>query len=86
MQFAGLVILVAGYAAVYKAAQMLKRPAGGTSGSYLYWLTGVPRLGAPTGGTSSSLRGLKGAGSPLPSVKGGGGNQTGASGGVGLAK
>lgn len=52
MQFVGLALLVAGYAAVYRAAEMLKRPAGGTSGTYLYWLTGVQSLGAPQGGVN----------------------------------
>lgn len=67
MQLVGLAILVAGYAGVYKAAQMLKRPVGGTAGSYLYWLTGVASLGAPSGGVDSpgakQLLGAKGAGS-----------------------
>lgn len=87
MQLVGLAILVAGYAAVYKAGAMLKRPSGATSGSYLYWLTGVASLGAPSGG-GGQLQGVKGAGSPLkpPGSVGGGGDQTGASGGVGLAK
>ncbi len=49
MQLVGLFGLVAGYAAVYKAMQMLKRPAGAVVGSYLYYFTGIPSLGAPTG-------------------------------------
>lgn len=52
MQFLGLMALVAGYGAVYTAAQMLKRPGGSTSGSVLYWITGIDSLGAPKGGTS----------------------------------
>lgn len=54
MQLVGLAILVAGYAGVYKAAQMLKRPAGGTAGSFLYWLTGVESLGAPSGAAKNA--------------------------------
>jgi hypothetical protein len=85
MQLVGLAILVAGYAGVYKAAQMLKRPPGGTSGSYLYWLTGVASLGAPKGGLAV---GQNAAHTPqlTPLGPGGGGDQTHASGGVGLAK
>lgn len=66
MQLVGLAVLVAGYAGVYKAAQMVKRPAGGTAGSYLYWLTGIASLGAPSGGVNNpgarTLLGARGAG------------------------
>lgn len=45
--------MVAGYGAIYTAAQMLKRPAGGQSGSVLYWITGMDSLGAPSGGNAN---------------------------------
>lgn len=54
MQFVGIAVFVLGYAATYTGVQMLKRPAGGTSGSYLYWLTGIDSLGSPSGGKSGS--------------------------------
>lgn len=50
-------ILVAGYSSVYTAAQMLKRPPGGESGSVLYWMTGIDSLGAPKGGGDANAAG-----------------------------
>lgn len=54
MQFFGIMGLVAGYGSIYTAVQMLKRPAGGTSGNVLYWITGIDSLGAPGGGSTST--------------------------------
>lgn len=72
MQFVGIAVFVLGYAATYTGVQMLKRPAGGTSGSYLYWLTGIDSLGSPSGGSQGKA---PGGGS---SSKGSGSNQPGA--------
>lgn len=70
MQFVGIAAFVLGYAAVYTGVQMLKRPAGGTSGSYLYWLTGIDSLGSPSGGHAGKVTGggsgAHGSGSNLP--------------------
>lgn len=54
MPSVGIGLFVLGYAAVYTGVQMLKRPAGGTSGSFLYWLTGIDSLGSPSGGHGGS--------------------------------
>ena len=51
MQFVGIAFFVLGYGAVYTGVQMIRRPAGGTSGSYLYWVTGIESLGSPSGGS-----------------------------------
>lgn len=72
MPSVGVAFFVLGYAAVYTGVQMLKRPAGGTSGSFLYWLTGIDSLGSPSGGTKGSKVG--GGANSQPS----GGNQPGA--------
>jgi hypothetical protein len=74
MQFVGITFFVLGYGAVYTGVQMLRRPAGGSSGSYLYWVTGIDSLGAPSGGSAGQSSGgsaKHGSGSNKPKgVKG----------------
>lgn len=85
MQFAGIAVFVVGYASVYTGVQMLKRPPDGTSGSFLYWLTGIVSLGSPSGGSAS--KGKSGTvskppqGNPQPPAQGGGGRVPGRPGG-----
>ena len=55
-------ILVAGYSCLYTAAEMLKRPPGGESGSVLYWMTGIDSLGAPSGSKPGATGGTSGGG------------------------
>jgi hypothetical protein len=72
VQFVGVAFVVFGYASVYTGVQMLKRPAGGSSGSFLYWLTGIESLGAPSGGSGNrnTAGGGSGGGGTTPTGSG----------------
>lgn len=61
MQGIGVLIFVVGYAAAFTAYQQ----GFGPGGSFLYWLTGNPRMGQPTQSQPGG-----GGGKPNPSVSG----------------
>lgn len=74
MQGIGVLIFVVGYAAAFTAYQQ----GFGPGGSFLYWLTGNPRMGQPTqsqpggnGKPSASSVAIAGAGGSIAAARGG---------------